>query len=103
MTGDTFSHVRLLETHELWFFLEGDEAEQTIVDEKGSIERRVLDSDHRDSLVSKNTYRATRIKEPVLGYTLFSTIMSPRCRDDMDKSGKDGERVNYIKELKDLI
>ena len=73
------------------------------MDEKGSIERRVLDSDHRDSLVLKNTYQATRIKKPVLGYTLFSTIMSPRYRDDMYKSGKDDERVNNIKELKDLI
>ena len=51
VTEDTFSHLHLLDTDELWFFLEGDEAEQTIVDEKGSIERRVLDSDHRDSLV----------------------------------------------------
>ena len=103
VTEDTFSHLHLLDTDELWFFLEGDEAEQTIVDEKGSIERRVLDSDHRDSLVSKNTYQATRIKKRVLGYTLFSTIMSPRYRDDMYKSGKDDERVNNIKELKDLI
>ena len=29
--------------------------------------------------------------------------MSPRYRDDMYKSGKDDERVNNIKELKDLI
>lgn len=86
VTDDSFSHLHALSSDELWFFLEGDEAEQVIVDENGDIERRILNAENRDSLVLKDHHQATRIKKSVLGYSLFSTIMSPKYSDDMYSS-----------------
>ena len=83
--------------------MDGDEAEQVIIDENGVIEKRVLNKENRDSLVPKNKFQATRIKKSELGYSLFSTIMSPKYRDDMYISGKDDERIKSIKEVEDLI
>ena len=83
--------------------MDGDEAEQVIIDENGVIEKRVLNKENRDSLVPKNKFQATRIKKSGLGYSLFSTIMSPKYRDDMYISGKDDERIKSIKEVEDLI
>ena len=88
---------------ELWFFLEGDEAEQTIIYEDGRIEKRVLNKENRESLVVKNAFQATRIKNSICGYSLFSTVMSPKYRDDMYISGKDDERMKSIKEVEDLL
>ena len=103
VTEDSFSHLHALTDDELWFFLDGDEAEQVIIDENGVIEKRVLNKENRDSLVPKNKFQATRIKKSELGYSLFSTIMSPKYRDDMYISGKDDERIKSIKEVEDLI
>ena len=103
VTDDSFSHLHALSSDELWFFLEGDEAEQVIVDENGDIERRILNAENRDSLVLKDHHQATRIKKSVLGYSLFSTIMSPKYSDDMYTSGSNDPIVYCIKELEDLL
>lgn len=103
VTDESFSLLHALTDDELWFFLEGDEAEQTIIYEDGRIEKRVLNKDNRESLVVKNTYQATKIKKSECGYTLFSTVMSPKYRDDMYISGKDNERMKSMKEVEELI
>lgn len=103
VTPESFSHLHSLTDDELWFFLEGDEAEQIIIDEEGRVEKRILNENNRDSLVKKNNFQATRIKNVKLGYSLFSTIMSPHYTDDMYTSGKDDERVKNIKEIEDLL
>ncbi|MGN1189276.1 MAG: cupin domain-containing protein [Candidatus Ornithospirochaeta sp.] len=103
VTEESFSHLHSLTDDELWFFLEGDEAEQTIVDKSGKVEKRVLNNENRNSLVKKNHFQATRIKTPRLGYALFSTVMSPHYRDDMYTSGKEDERMKNIKEIEELL
>lgn len=103
VTDESFSHLHALTDDELWFFLEGDQAEQVIINEKGEIEKRVLDSNNRESLVLKNYFQSTFIKSSNLGYSLFSTIMSPKYRDEMYISGKKDEIVGKIEEIKDLL
>ena len=103
VTDESFSHLHALTDDELWFFLEGDESEQTIIYEDGRIEKRVLNKENRESLVIKNAFQATRIKNSICGYSLFSTVMSPKYRDDMYISGKDDDKMRSMKEVEDLI
>lgn len=82
ITKETFSSLHSLTEDEVWFFLEGDDAEQIIF--KNDKEKSIitLNKDNRVSIVKKNTYQATRLKEGSK-YAFFSTVMSPRYKDEM--------------------
>lgn len=103
MTENSFSHLHSLSADEVWVFLEGDEIEQTTVDPKGKVARTMLGPDNRISVVKKNVFQATRIKNPKLGYALVSTVMSPRYSDDMYTHGADVPQLKKIRELEDLL
>ncbi len=103
MTGDSFSHLHKLSDDEVWTFLEGDVAVQTIVYSDGNIEEYNLDSDNRTSIVKKGCFQATRIAKPEKGYSLFTTTMSPRYRDDMYTHGADVLEMREDERLKELI
>ena len=66
-------------------------------------EAKNINKENRESLVVKNAFQATRIKNSICGYSLFSTVMSPKYRDDMYISGKDNERMKSMKEVEELI
>ena len=83
VTPQSFSRLHLLSSDELWFFLEGDEAEQITVTEDGKIGKKTLSPLSRHSLVKKGVWQSTRIKRVEKGYSLFSTLMSPRYSDEM--------------------
>ena len=75
ITKNSFSSLHALKNDEVWFFLEGGNAEQVIY-ENGERSVRVLGKDSRFSLVRKNCFQATRLLDG--DYALFSTVMSPR-------------------------
>lgn len=80
ITEDSFSSLHLLDDDEIWFFLEGGEAEQIIFDGEKK-ERRVLSPSSRFSLVPGGFWQETKL---VSGeYALFSTVMSPAYRDEI--------------------
>lgn len=87
-TGESFSSLHLLSRDELWFLLSGSEAEQLVLDPlSGKEEVRVLSSSNPVSLVKGGLWQATR---PRGGWTLFSTVMSPRYSDsDYTAPGED--------------
>lgn len=103
VTPSSFSHLHALTDDELWFFLEGDEAEQILVEKNGRIERITLGENNRHNLVKKDVFQSTRIKTPNLGYSLFTTLMSPKYRQEMYISGKDDTRMKEARELEDLL
>lgn len=80
ITKDTFSSLHTLDSDELWFFLEGDEAEQYLIKDE-RIEVRILSKDERCSLVKAGYAQATRVKEGG-EYAFFSTVMSPAYSED---------------------
>ncbi len=80
-TRESFSSLHKLSEDELWFFLEGSPAEQILFDEKsGKTEKRILDEEHRASIVKAGIWQATR---PLGAFSFFSTVMSPRYDDSM--------------------
>ncbi len=79
ITKETFSSLHTLTNDELWFFLEGDEAEQFVITDKTEV--RTLSEDNRCSLVKAGCAQATRLKAGG-EYALFSTVMSPAYRDE---------------------
>lgn len=81
ITEDTFSSLHKLTDDEMWFFLEGGEAEQLIIHPDGTEEVRRLSGESRSSLVKAGCFQGTKLKSG--SYALFSTVMSPRYRDDM--------------------
>lgn len=99
ITKDSFSSLHKLTDDEVWFFLEGDDSDQLIIDENEKEEILPLDKDNRVSLVKKNTYQATRLKKGG-SYAFFSTIMSPKYQDDMYKlvDAEMLERKPYLRE-----
>lgn len=103
ITADSFSRLHALTEDEMYFFLEGDPVEQTIVHPDGHIEKRILDIFHRDSLIKKNCYQALQIKEPQLGYALVTTVMNPSYREEMFRLGADDPTIREIKELAPLL
>lgn len=103
MTESSFSHLHKLTDDEVWTFLEGDVAVQTIVSKDGTIEEYLLDSDNRTSIVPKEYFQATRIAKPEKGYSLFTTTMSPRYSDSMYTHGGDVESMLENPRLKELI
>lgn len=85
VTEDSFSSLHRLSEDELWFFLEGGVARQIIFDEEtGKLEERVLDADHRHSLVRAGLWQATKLVDG--DYALFSTVMCPHYSDEMYSS-----------------
>lgn len=82
ITKDTYSSLHLLSDDEIWFFLEGDPAVQIVGNGELGFEKRILSSENRYSLVKGGCYQATRLQEDG-EYALFSTVMSPRYRNDM--------------------
>ena len=103
MTEEAFSHLHSLTDDETWLFLEGDAAEQTTVSPDGIISKTVLGPENKVSIVRKNHFQATRLKEHKYGYALFCTVMSPRYRDDMYTHGADVNQLRKMKELEDLL
>lgn len=81
ITASDFSSLHKLDGDEVWFFLEGGRAEQITYTEGGSVKRRILDEDHRNSLVKRGDWQATRLIEGE--YALFCTTMSPHYEDSM--------------------
>lgn len=88
---------------ELWFFLEGDEVEQTLVSPDGKISTVDLNENQRVSLVKKEYFQASRIKNVERGYALLSTVMSPAYQDSMYTHGADDPRIREIEEIQDLL
>ncbi len=84
ITRDTFSSLHRLTDDEMWFFLEGGEAEQLIIHPDGREEVRRLSASCRSSLVKAECWQGTKLRSGE--YALFSTVMSPRYRDDMYSS-----------------
>ncbi len=83
-TKESFSSLHRLCEDEVWFFLEGSPAEQLLFDEKsGRAEKRVLDEEHRVSIVKAGLWQATR---PFDGFSFFSTVMCPRFDESMYSS-----------------
>ena len=103
MTENSFSHLHSLTEDETWIFLEGDPIEQTTVSPDGVVSRTVLDADNRISVVRKGFFQATRLASVKQGYTLVSTVMSPRYRDDMYTHGASVQKFRTMKELEDLL
>lgn len=87
ITADTFSSLHRLSDDELWFFLEGGNAEQFIIHPDGREEVRTLSEEMRHSLVKAGCYQGTKLVSGT--YALFSTVMSPRYSDDMYSSPDD--------------
>ncbi|MGN0906794.1 MAG: cupin domain-containing protein, partial [Bullifex sp.] len=56
ITPDTFSSLHKLTDDEMWFFLEGGEAEQLIIHPDGREEVRTLSSVSRSSLVKSGCF-----------------------------------------------
>ena len=81
ITADEFSSLHMLDEDEIWFFLEGGEAEQITYTEGGSVQKRILDENNRNSLVKKGEWQSTKLIEGE--YALFSTVMSPHYEDCM--------------------
>lgn len=84
ITRDTFSSLHRLTDDEMWFFLEGGEAEQLIIHPDGREDVRRLSASCRSSLVKAECWQGTKLRSGE--YALFSTVMSPRYRDDMYSS-----------------
>ena len=103
VTKDSFSHLHSLSEDEAWFFLEGDELEQTIVGSDMIVRKNKLNSENRTSIVQKNCFQATRIPRPVLGYSLVCTAMSPHYEDSMYTHGADVPQLREMKELGELL
>ncbi len=103
MTKDSFSHLHKLTADEVWTFLEGDVAVQTIVSDDGIIENYLLDSNNRISIVRKGLFQATRISKVEKGYSLFTTTMSPRYSDSMYIHGAEVTAIRNDERLKELI
>ncbi len=103
MTESSFSHLHRLTADEVWTFLEGDAAVQTVVSEDGTIKEFRLDADNRTSIVPRNHFQATRIARPEKGYSLFTTTMSPRYSDSMYTHGADVPAMAVDERLKELI
>ena len=87
----------------MYFFLEGDAVEQTIVYPDGRMEKRILNGENRDSMIEKNCYQATKIREPRLGYALLTTIMNPSYRDEMFRMAKDDPAIPENEVLRGLM
>lgn len=82
ITDEEWSHLHMLDNDELWFFLEGNGAEQVTLDEKdGILRRRILSEEDRSSVVGRGAWQATRLMEKG-GYAFFSTVMSPAYEDE---------------------
>ena len=75
ITRDTFSSLHRLTDDEMWFFLEGGEAEQLIIHPDGREEVRKLSASCRSSLVKAECWQGTKLRSGE--YALFSTVMSP--------------------------
>lgn len=103
VTADSFSCLHSLTEDEMYFFLEGDAVEQTIVYPDGRMEKRILNGENRDSLIEKNCYQATKIREPRLGYALLTTIMNPSYRDEMFRMAKDDPAIRENEVLRGLM
>ena len=95
ITKDSFSSMHKLSDDEMWFFLEGGEAEQLIIDSNGKEEIRVLNQDNRDSLVKGGSWQGTRLLDGE--YALFSTVMSPKYCDEMYLSANDDLFISHPK------
>ncbi|MBO8435385.1 MAG: cupin domain-containing protein [Spirochaetes bacterium] len=80
ITKDSFSSLHLLDDDELWFFLEGGEAEQIIFDGEKK-ERRILSPSSRVSFVPAGMWQETKLLSG--NYALFSTVMSPAYSDEI--------------------
>lgn len=103
MTEDNFSHMHALTDDEVWYFLEGDEVEQTLVGPDNKVRRILLNENNRVNNVPAGFFQATRIRKTRLGYALVCTAMSPAYRDDMYTHGADCSRISSIAEIKDLL
>lgn len=81
ITSSSHSKAHILDNDEAWFFLEGGRAMQIICDpDTGTHEQKILDEEHRFSLVRKGMVQTTFLLSG--SYALFSTVMSPRYRDE---------------------
>lgn len=103
MTEEEFSHMHSLTEDELWFFLEGDEVEQTLVSPEGVISTNLLNDDHRSILIKKGCFQASKIKRIEKGYALLSTVMSPSYQDSMYTHGADVPWLHEIDEIQYLL
>lgn len=82
VTSESHSRAHMLDNDEVWFFLEGSDAVQLVCDpETGGVERRILNRNNRFSLVKRNLIQTTFLSGKG-DYALFSTVMSPRYRQE---------------------
>lgn len=93
ITKDSFSSMHKLSDDEMWFFLEGGEAEQLIIDSNGKEEVRILNNENRESLVKGGSWQGTRLHSG--DYALFSTVMSPKYSDEMYSSPNDDLYISH--------
>lgn len=103
ITPEDFSHLHSLTVDELYFFLVGDAVCQTIVHPDGTVEKHILDAFHRDYVVPKNCYQASRLAEPKLGYALVATVMNPSYQQEMYRAGKDDEKMRSLAAAAELL
>lgn len=95
ITRDSFSSMHKLSDDEMWFFLEGGDAEQLIIDGDNKEEVRILNNENRESLVKGGSWQGTKLLSG--DYALFSTIMSPKYCDDMYSSPNDDLFISHPK------
>lgn len=100
ITENSYSSLHRLTEDEMWFFLEGDPCSQLVIDDVRS-EKRILSSDSRCSLVKGGSVQATRLI-PGGSYALFSTVMSPRYRDEIF-SVPDDEFIALYPECREFL
>ncbi len=99
ITSSSQSRAHILDNDEAWFFLEGGRAMQIVCDpDTGAMEERILDEEHRFSLVNKKMVQTTFLISG--SYALFSTVMSPRYRSEDYHEVSDAviERFPILKE-----
>ena len=100
---DSFSHLHILSADEVWYFLEGDELEQLLIDENNNISLAKLDINNRVSIIKKNIFQATYIKRVQEGYALVCTTMSPAYKDEMYTHGLNSDRLVNLAKSNSLV
>ena len=82
VTTEDFSAMHRLRTDEFWMYYEGAPMEVLLLYPDGSgavkvLGKNVLNGQHRQLLVPRNTWMGARVLSPGPGYALFGNILAP--------------------------
>ncbi len=83
ITSNSFSTWHKIKSDEIWFFMDGYPAEQTLLLPDGNVEQRILGKNFSEqeilqSIVPANAWQSTKLKKTDKNaYALFSVVACP--------------------------